>query len=400
MLERFKTYLLYGSFFSSVEHSLKDHQAIIYGTVLKKSKKEVDAKRYFSLKTIEEIPPNLPGSRHIHLVINNDQVLTKTIKSEGVDTLSLVNKAFPNIGISEFYYQFIDQGHTSFISICRKKYIDDLIKAYDGHGIRVISFSLGNMGLTRIVPYIEDSQILTSNTCIRIQNKRIEAMDDIQPQKEVCYHINGLKVSNSHLLSFSGALSYLVGNPNSNANYGDKTNALFDDYKQIRFFNQFLKSGLVLILVMLLINFMCYNFYFNQVRTLDQTSQLNQTAKRDITVLSESVNKAKKTTDDLLNSSTSRSSFYMNALVNSLPPSILLSEINYQPLARNVKPDKPIEISQNTMIISGESSNKSQYSQWITSLEDMNWIHQVTIEAYNDSKSVYSNFSIKISMTP
>ena len=136
------------------------------------------------------------------------------------------------------------------------------------------------------------------------------------------------------------------------------------------------------------------------MQTLNGTSQINQTSKNEILKLSEDVNKAQKTTEDILKSSTSKSTFYINAIVNSLPESILLSEINYQPLEKRIKDDKPIELNLNTIIVSGESNNSTQYSQWITLLENMNWIDKVTVESYNDSKTSASNFSIKINITP
>ncbi len=400
MLDFLKSYLFFRNRFCGVEHTLKDNQSILYTTVLKKTKKEVNIDVCFSSKSIEDTANKLPKNQHIFLVINNDQVLTKSLKYEQVNDVNLINKSFPNINISEFYFEIIHQNDNSFVSICRKDYVDTLINKYKKKGFSVISFSLGSNTLSNTVSYIDDTFVFTSNASITTQNNYIKTIDYTETNKEEYYNINGLNVSNAYLLGFSGALSQIIGNYDSSTNYRDNTNSLLNTYKQLRFFNLFLRFGLVFILSVLLVNFLFFNFYYNQVQILNDTSQINQTTKSSIIKLDESVNKVKKTAHDLLNSRASKSSFYIDAIINSLPNSILLSEINYQPLKKTIKPDKPIENNKSTIMVSGESNDSSRYSEWITRLENIGWVKSVTVETYNDSKTSSSNFSIKIHIAP
>ncbi len=398
MFQHLISYFQFGNHFCGIEHTLKDNQEILFTTVLKKNKKEVDIESCFSSKTIKETTNRLRKKQHVFLVINDEQVLTKSSKSEQIDGLNLVNKAFPNINISEFYYEIIHQNDINFISICRKKYVDRLIKEYHDSNIHIISFSLGNSIMSNTTRYIDDTSIFTSNARISTQDNFIKTIDYVEKGKEKEYSINGLKVSSAHILSLSSALSSILNNFAPIINYQDKNVTLLDTYKQVRFLGQFIKIGLISILGILLINFLFFNFYFNQVSALNQTSQLNQTTKSNIIKLSEQVSKAQKTTEDLLKGSTSKSSFYIDAIVYTLPKSVLLSEINYQPLEKRIKDDNPILLKDDIIIISGKSNNSSQYSEWIITLESLSWIDKVSVEAYNDSKTSSSNFSIKINI--
>ncbi len=398
MFEYLKSYLLYGNQFCGVEHTTKNDDSIIYSTVLKKSKKAVDLSEVLTSSSIEELASKLPKKQHVSLVINNEHVLTKTIKSEQADDFKLVNKAFPNIDVSEFYYEILKQDTVFFISICRQSYVDNLIKLHTENGLHVLSFSLGNAILANVIKYIDDAVIFTSNSAITHENGFMTSIDLKETVQKEQYQINGLTVTNSTILSFSGALNLVLNNYLSIINYKKKEATLFNTYKQSRFFSQFLKIGLISILGVLLVNFFFFNFYFKKVETLSETSQINQTAKKKIIKLKETVNKLQKTTDDMLKSSSSKSSFYINTIVNTLPESILLSQINYQPLLKKIKKDKTVSLQRNTIIVSGDSSNSPLYSEWISTLENIDWIDHIEVLDYSDLKTTTSHFSIKINM--
>lgn len=398
MFERIKTSFLYGNYFCGIEHISKENESIIYTTVLKKNKKEVDISDSFSSKSVKEVVQKLSKKQHVCLIINNEHVLTKSLVNEPLDNIKLVNKAFPNINIAEFYYEIIQQGKTCFISICRKAYVDSLIKTYTDLNIYVINFSFGNSIISSIVKYMDSDSISTSNVFISVKNDFVDTLDLNENINEIAYNINDLNTTNTYLLSLSAGLTSIINTFKPITSFQEKKNELTDTFKQVRFFSQFIKVGLVFILSLLLVNFLFFNFYFNEVNALNETSQLNQTTKNKIIKLNEEVSKAQKMTDDMLKSSVSKSSFYINEIVNSLPESILLSEINYQPLIKNIKKDKAIVLNQNIIIVTGTSSNSILYSEWVTLLETINCIDKVEVETYSDSKTT-SNFSLKITLS-
>jgi len=80
MFQGLISYFQFGNRFCGVEHTLNGDQSILYTTLLKKNKKAVDIEACFSSKTVKEIADKLPKSQHVFLVINDDQVLTKSLK--------------------------------------------------------------------------------------------------------------------------------------------------------------------------------------------------------------------------------------------------------------------------------------------------------------------------------
>ncbi|MFI1772540.1 hypothetical protein [Thalassobellus citreus] len=391
-----KTYLTYGNRFCGVEHTTQKGEDIIYTTVLKKTKKELDIEQAFKATSIDDLVSKLQKKQAVCFIINNDHVLTKRIESKQTDRSKLVYNAFPNINLEDFFYEVFTQENIQFISICRKAYVETLIEKYNEQGLSIINISFGNTLVSSVFNYIQSKSILTSNARISIKNKHIISIEKADLEQDTNYDINGLQISNNHLLATSGALHTVLGNFYATSNFEELKQSLKNGYAQTRFFTQFLKFGLVFILACLLINFFVFNHYFEAVNELQQTSQVNQTTKKKLLELNESVTKSQKMVDDMLKGSASKSSFYVNAIIQSLPSTILLSELNYQPLLKPIKNEKPIEIDIKTILLSGETNHSEAFSKWIANLEAINWIQKVEILNYEDRSKLRSNFSLKL----
>jgi len=258
---------------------------------------------------------------------------------------------------------------------------------------------LGNSIAFGITNYINTDVISSSNAQLTKQNNEIISIEKSEQLNKAVYDVNGLQIEHTQLLSFSGALSCVLHNYDPHTNIESRKTVLLSNYKQQRFFSQFLKFGLILILSLLLTNFFFFNHYFTAVNSLEQTSVINQTTKKTVLELSESVTKTQKLVDDMLKSSASKSAFYTNAIVQQLPGSILLTELNYQPLEKRIKVAQPIAVRNNILLITGRSSNSATFSQWVANLDTYNWINNTEILNYEDVSKSNSTFKIKLNIS-
>ncbi len=396
MFNQLKTYLHYGNRFCGVEHTSQNGEDIIYTTILKKTKKELNIENTFKAASIDSLINKLPKKQAVSLIINDNNVLTKQIENNKADISKAVYNAFPNINLDDFFYEVLSLENTQFISICRKVYVESLIAKYTDAGFSIINISFGNTIISSITNYIGSESILTSNASIIIKDDNIVSIEKTEFNQDSTYNINGLEINNNQLLSASGALQAVLNNFYSTTNFDILKQSLKTNYKQSRFYTVFLKFGLIFILASLLINFFVFNHYFEAVNSLQQTSQINQTNKKKLLELNENVNKSQKMVDDMLKSNASKSSFYTNTIIQSLPNSILLSELNYQPLLKRIKKDKPIETDNNVILISGESNHSEVFSKWIATMEAIDWIQKVEIINYEDTSALRSNFNLKL----
>jgi Tfp pilus assembly protein PilN len=390
-------YLSYGNHFCGIEHTSKNGKKAIIVTILRQSKNELLVDASFEVSNLEDIVKKTPKDQHIHLVINNDNVLAKVIESEQQEPLKLVYKAFPNINLDDFYYEVLSETNTHYIALCRRDYVEVIIGKYFGLKLSVINISLGNTLVGGISGFINQNPVFTSNAKISIENNQIHQFESTGISSET-YSINGLNINNQQLLSFSGALENVLGNNNAQTNFSDRLIELKHDFKHTRFFNLFLKGGGLFILGLLLINFFFFNHYFNETNELRQLSEVNQSTKNQILELDKIVSKKQKMVDDLLKSSGSKSSFYTSEIVNSLPSSILLNELNYQPILKRIKLGKEIELKENTIEVTGASNDSEAFSNWISDLEREEWVSKIDILDYGRNSSKFSDFKIEIKL--
>jgi hypothetical protein len=395
MLNNILKYLTYGNQYCGIEHYSNNGKDILHINLLKQSKNELNIELATNVETIEEACKKLSKNQHIALVINNDKVLFKTIESEQRDPFKIVYKAFPNINLDDFYFEVLSEKDIHFISLCRKDYVDSIFKDYAEQNIHVVEVSFGNIIIATVKSFINNSTIHTSNAIATIKDNYIVQIKKNEVELNT-YNVNGLTVPNDQILSFSAALQSVLKNGATSTNFEEKKLSLINGFKQIRFFSQFLKFGGLFVLVLLLVNFFFYNHYFNRVNDLEQVSEINQSTKSQILNLNDIVSKKQKMVDDLLKSNGSKSSFYSNNIMQSLPKSILLSEFNYQPLSKRIKIGKMIELDEKIISISGTSNNSEIFTNWIGDLEQEDWIEKIDIIDYGKASSSTSDFELKL----
>lgn len=396
MFEKLRTYSVFGNTYCGIEHTSKH---TVEAILLQKQQNELVINNAFQGKTIEEIAQQLPKKQHAFLIVNNDEVLSRFIESTESESNRLLFNAFPNLTINEFYYEISSNGNFHNISICRKSIVDKLIETYQKHQITIIGFSLGNAITSVVNDFIEESNYYTSNALLTKENEVITGIQLVADVPKQSYRINGLDVESTNLLTFSGALSYILKSKPTVSNFEKEETGFLKNFKQQRFFSQFFMFGLGFILLMLLVNFFIFSSYYEAVELMKQTSQVNNTQKTTVLKLKTITDEKQKTVDDILKNSSSRSSYYIDAISNSLPNTIQLSALEYQPITKRIKKNEVIQLQENTLTISGISTDSDTFSEWIHTLESLNWIVGVTVVHYGSGSQKSTDFTLKINMS-
>jgi len=396
MMDSLKSYLTYGNVFCGVEHSTLDNEDMIYGVLLKKFKKELSLKHSFEASSFENLIKEIQKDQHISLVINNDKVVTKIIKGKFTDSLTALNKAFPNIDINEFLYEVSLQRDTSMVSICRKVYVEELIETYQKNNLHVIDIGLGVSKLLGITRWLQSSTIDLPNQQIYLEEGTIMDIKSIETSNDGLVTINGMDIEPRFLLACSAGLSSLIQSDSLETNFSNQIGLLNNTYKHKRFFKQFFKAGLVFIFGVLLINFVVFNHYYNMTSSNSELASFNMAANDKVKHLNKEVTKNKKLYEDVLKNNASKSSFYLNNIAKGLPTSISLNEINYQPLSKRLKENQDIELNTGIIEIVGVISDHQTFSKWITHLEKYPWTQKVEIMDFADISKSNSEFKLKI----
>jgi DNA-directed RNA polymerase subunit H (RpoH/RPB5) len=380
----FQRQFIYGTTYAAIEYAEKNQFNILQ---LNKKKNSLELEKKAEIKDFSEISTILKGQKHLFLIVNNEQVLTKKIEKAIVNEEELVRTAFPSIKLSDFYYQTYQQESCSFVAVIRKKVINELITQFDNLKISIIDFSIGNLVVHQLLNFTEILSVTTSNASISItENKKIDNILKQNGANSVSYNINDLIVTNQHILSLAGIIDYYTNSTSSKIKED-----LLSRFKQKQFFSLGIKVGLSFLLTVLLINFIVFSNYRDRFNVINGELEMSKTFKNQLNVLQKQVGQKKQLVESVFASSNSLLSMYVDEIGASLPATSLLSQIYYQPLNGVLKDNKPILYSENTIVIKGRAKNNDDFSEWISILEKKNWIKDVNIIFFGKgSKSINS----------
>lgn len=394
MLKEIRNKVFYGNIYCGLEHTSIKDQNIINILLLKYQKKQLEIEKEISVQKIEETKNHINDNQHAYLIINDAQVIGKKI-NEKLDLLKAVQTAFPNIKLDEFYYESYSNENDTFVNVCRKEYVHKLLKSYKEHKISILGISLGNNIIATILPYYEDKNIETSNAVLELKNGQIADIIPFNGQEDKNYNINGLILRSKSINSFSGIVLYLSQLETTVNNFSDIIQNLKTNFSQRKIFENGLKFVLGFLFTILLVNFLIFTYYNDKINKVSSELMINQQYEIKLNQLKTEVDKKKKIVDEINSADSNQVSYYLDGISKSIPNSILLNELNFQPI-KNIKQEKEIEIEMLRITLIGSSTKGEAFSSWIAHLESLEWINEVSVSAYGLNKKSVNEFELKI----
>lgn len=396
MVNKLRTYLKEGFTYSGLEISESEKGETYFLLELKKTKGELLITNKKELAGLDELPTTIQKKYPIFLCINTAGILTKKLEAtNSTNADAIVNQAFPNIDLNNFYYEIIQQESNPIVTLSRKESVDSILGKLQELKVKISTFSLGVSAIENVIPYMEEQQVNVSNFEINLIDKNIAGLTTVEEVNKQLYTINGLELSSSYLLSFS----QILGNLNQrirSTNFEEVTENLQWQFKNFRIFNQVLKFALVFFVALLLGNFFVYNSYHEEVGQLNAAMEATSSKKDELTFLDASVKRKQERVETLSKSANSKATYYLDLFAQRIPTSILLSDIKYQPLAKPVRENKPILLEEGTLLVSGISKDVNDFSFWVEELEKEEWINSVETLDYDYAGKSTSNFLIEI----
>ncbi len=393
----------FGNLFCGVEHTFTNGQEKLNVLLLRKKKDEFLIENTVECDKITKLHTQLQKGQHLFLIINNEKVLFKVEKGVYDTPEKAIAIAFPNLKAEDFYYEILQTDTHTFTAISRKDYINDILEQYNTNHLNVIGFSLGNLISSQLIAYIKDSSVSSSNASILFAENSIDAIERSENISPSNHTINDLNLSNKYVLSLAGIIAYFTNQHTNTTNYIAVNNGLLKTFKQKRIFNGGLKIGLSSVFVLLLVSFLFFSHYSSKINRLNNKLELNKTYKNSFIKLADQVDKKERLVMNFSLTS-SKASWYLDQIGEALPHSIILSEIQFQPLEKGINhtssfqgyEEKQLIFQENRLFIIGKSTNTTNFSNWIGNLEQQDWIEKVMIQEYGSGKKTSIGFTLQI----
>lgn len=386
----------YGTCFCSIEMTTLNGQDQFFGITSEKKKEEYTQPEYVQGDTVAAIAEPLKKSQHLQLVINTDQVLIKEVNT-GLTLEKAVTVAFPSVTSNGFYFELFDTGDVAYVAISKKEYVDGILEALRLAKLHVVNFRLGFGSLINLAPILKTERIATAKRYFRLKDEQLY-LDEASDAFESTLDIAGFQIKKQFVLALAGLLNYDINLDSEGLNYYEANTLLKSQFSEINFFRKTLFSGVAILLLLLLTNFLFFSNYYKKHESLKSEVLLLESKADVYSANFEKVKLKEHRVENMFSGGNSESSLYFNRLVSSKPTSVLFTELQYQPLLKRIKKDKKIQYTEDQLIVGGESGEKALFSNWIEMLEGYDWISEVTILSYGLEGSKTDNFRILIQL--
>lgn len=343
-------------------------------------------------KIAEKWDPRLP----FFLIINSNQVIQKEVAGIETSDEKLLHKSFPNTDWNEFYYEIWRLKTKSVIAITRKSYINSLLEDYENQKITVAGISLGICAVADIIDYTNETELYTNHQRITIAEDQIITGNSIE--SAFAYTINDLQIENRQLLAFSGILRLILNNPVNTGSIISHSDALYNDYHQKAFFSKGVKIMIGIVLGILLVNFMFFSHYYQLAQESSEILLVNKSSIEDVSRIKQRIIAKEEKVKGIDGRMTSHSSLIINEITNKVPPSILLTELIFNPLEKKIKADEPIMTKDKLISISGTVIANQDFTKWIEEIEKLKWTEKVLITHFGKNEENETTFSINLTL--
>ncbi len=399
MLESLSSYRPFGKKILALEHTKQGTKPLIFGLELVQKKGELDIHQTFRLNLPGEIEKIIKTATPGYVVITDDQILSKEISQTGTDT-EILAEAFPNLNLNDFYYQILRTSTTSFIAVCRKQYVEALLASYQKTTVKVIGVHLGELKAVALSNYVKNDVVNTNTSNINYVDGAIVSMTlkrDTVPEE---YVIEGLTFSSTHTMPLAVALDEVLQNDRITGNIQHQNSGLQKQYRESLFFTKTLQIGVGFLLLALLINFFVFNAKYKKWQVLQEELQVFTTQKEQIKNKQSDVNTKEALVQSIRTTGFSKSSYYIDQMIQLLPNTVVLNSFTYQPLEKPIRKDKTIDLRTDVISITGKSTDKEGFTTWLRAVEGLSFIETVTIAQYGVDKKNTSGFELTITIKP
>tara|TARA_R110002012_G_scaffold294098_1_gene490040 strand:+ start:25717 stop:26934 length:1218 start_codon:yes stop_codon:yes gene_type:complete len=402
MLERFIKIFNEGSLYYGLEIAEHNNELTFYLSEIKRKNNELSIKKMLSETNLASISSTIRKNTPVILTLNTSEIVTKIIASPSSKNPEIVvREQFPNLDFNSFYYSFTQNDGYALVSILKKGNLESYLENISNTKITICKVIIGISEIDTIVSYLKSDVLQVSNSVLYFENNKLKdshKLSSTEIDKPKTYNLNEITISGQSILGFASVLTFIAKKRKTITNFDEKEENLITEFKGKRYFDILLKLSLGGIFTILLLNFLIFSYYFEEVNSLKSVASFNNENKKVLIDLKEDVERKEKRVETIFSSSNSKSSFFLDQIALNIPNSLSLSSLEYQPLLKPIRESKDIQIGRNTIIINGNSNNSQEFSEWIQTLETLKWVQQIQILDYDYENASSSLFSIKIEM--
>ncbi len=383
--------------YSVIEVIIHDHNRYSYNLLhVKELNKQLEILECIEkIESFDELKKHLSKDSPVLLQISGKALIARKLKID-IESDHILQTILPNADLSEFQVQTIALNNKEQAAfVIRKDQIKAIKEPFEESKLFVVDIKLGFSSIATLLPLlgIENQRIVCSRYQLTIKNnqvvnfgplRNINSMDKVVHfcESEIPQHQIGL---------FSLVLTYVTGGKPESKQFNDAQNE-FKAYKRIKLA---VPLTLISVFLLLLINYFLFDHYYAKSNELENQIAVYADVLKRKEVLAKKVEQQNQLIKELGLDDQIQLSYSIDQLLNIMPASTRLTSFTLNPM--QAKSKKKLGFIREKMIISGKTTSPWELNNWITSIDQFEWISLTTLSNYQfNEQNSSADFTIEI----
>ncbi|MEL7423959.1 MAG: hypothetical protein AAFN81_13245, partial [Bacteroidota bacterium] len=349
---------------------------------------------YFSLKDLVEIVgTKLP----VALSITGKGVLEKTVENPSANWQQLLHSRLPGADPQAFTGQLTQD--PSILNVIRKDKLNELLATFSKHDLLVVAFYLGTTVLENLLPLLgRQSDLQAPPYLISFRAGEFEGLERVSLETPLqMMELNNQDISSHHLVCFATGIAQMIDY--APISFEDDLLRSRQSYELNQYSTWLGLAGLSVIFLSLLINFLVYSQTSRSLSKVEGELYYSEGLIAKLDSLSSQIDQRQLALGDQVVRE-SKLSLLGDEVAISIPEGIRLRELDLFPIEKSSPNDRRGQISyqQETILIKGETTENILINEWISKLEDMEWIEAVQLLPYRSGQARVLRFELQLKL--
>jgi Tfp pilus assembly protein PilN len=342
-----------------------------------------------NIKSWEVLTEQLDSKLPVVIVLNVRGLLHRKVEAN-ITNKRLAASVLPNANSDQFYAQGIDIYQGKIASVIRKEQLMEWLQPFLDAKYWVLDVRLGSFDVVQLLPFLRtEDKIITSAHELTIENKQLT---NFQKNKNQSAPNSTILLGDEHietifLPAIGAAFRIFVKAPTN------EIEAVFlktqqENFKQFRIFQLGGIAVLAVFFVALLLNFLFFSNYNTKNQELNAQLIYQSTTLNKLDTLKKEYEQQKTFFNKNNLTQRSKTSFYADRIVSTLPSDIQLTTLNIYPKIKKSGMEMEAtlpEFEQNRIQVKGKISSSIYYNDWKRSLSNLEWIVNIEQIQYQEN---------------
>ena len=363
----------------------REHEQLSLSFYLAEAKRgKIDIReRWEDLQEGEKLPAKLSsGAWPVYLQVSGEGVLIREVSETRSSNLS---EMLPGFQDKHYFFQLEAlQNKKNLLSLVRKDLVLDSLKRTGFEKLCFCGLFIGPSPVLKLSSYIEKAQenIQLDAYCLSFKDGELEKVErNTNRAEDNSLTFVGEKVLGKDLIPLASSL--LALNSPEVYTLGEQ---IFESGKREAFYafwgRTILKFGLGILLLVLLVNYLLFDYSFKRRTFLDNELASSKVMLQELTDLKSTVEQKQS----FISSNKLDEFYYLSYFADQIglitPGQIRLDKLSFNPVSQKIKPNQAVEFRKGTLFCEGTASDIESYRQFIADMKGMYWVKDILSQDY------------------